>query len=248
MFKSISPSSAVRRLRRYATPAALLLALPAGGCGTVRNAVPPPVVASDYHERHPVVLAEAPHTIDVFPAPSGRLDTATSNRIAEFLTRYRRVGHGPITLLAPTGGPNAGASRLEIDAVRRGLAAHGVGGSIIVGTYPVADPSLAAPIRLSFQGIKAKVAGRCGEWPADLASGSSLEGWQNQSYWNFGCANQQTLAAQVADPRDLASPRGETDADIEMRMRPIGQIRKGTDPTTEWRTKAAQISSVGGGQ
>lgn len=238
---------AKRFARTSAAPLAILLTLPLGACG-VNRAVPPPVVAMDYHDRHPVVLADAPHTIDVFPPPTGsRLDSATASRIHDFVARYRRLGHGPISLLAPAGGPNAVVNRTGVDEVRRALAAGGVHGSIIVGSYPVADPSLAAPIRLTFQGIKAKVAGRCGEWPEDLASGSTLDGWQNTSHWNFGCANQATLAAQVADPRDLASPRGESEADIEMRMRSIGHVRKGEDPTTQWTNKASTISSVGGG-
>ncbi len=144
------------------------------------------------------------------------------------------------------GGPDGATSRLGVAEVRRALAANGVGGSVYVGTYPVTDPGLAAPIRLSFRGIKAKTANRCGDWPADLASGASLEGWQNQTYWNFGCANQTTLAAQVADPRDLVSPRGETASDIEIRMRGINKVRQGADPATTWQTKQSNISNVGG--
>jgi len=133
-----------------------------------------------------------------------------------------------------------------MDEVRRALAASGAGPSIYVGVYPVSDPNLAAPIRLSFTGIKAKVAGGCGEWPDDLASGASLDGWQNRTFYNFGCANQATLAAQVADPRDLAAPRAESPSDIETRMRAIARVRQGNDPSTAWTTKQSSISSVGG--
>ena len=225
---------------------ALALILPLGACG-VNRSLPPPDIAHDYRDRHPVVLADTDHTVDVFPpAVGGKIDVATTARVRDFVARYRRVGHGQITLLAPMGGPDGATSRLGIAEVRRALAANGVSGSVYVGTYPVTDPSLAAPIRLSFRGIKAKTATRCGDWPTDLASGSSLEGWQNQTYWNFGCANQTTLAAQVADPRDLVSPRGETASDIEMRMRGINKVRQGADPTTQWQTKQSNISSVGG--
>jgi pilus assembly protein CpaD len=224
---------------------ALALILPLGACG-VNRTLPPPDIAHDYHDRHPVVLADAEHTVDIFPpVATGRIDNSTTARVRDFVARYRRVGHGQITLLAPIGGPDGATSRQGVAEVRRALAANGVSGSVYVGTYPVSDPSLAAPVRLSFRGIKAKTANRCGDWPADLASGASLEGWQNQSYWNFGCANQTTLAAQVADPRDLVSPRGETASDIEMRMRGINKVRQGVDPTTQWVTKQSAISSVG---
>jgi pilus assembly protein CpaD len=230
-----------RPLRSRATVLCAAVVVPLSACG-VNRALPPPVAAYDYHDRHPVMMAEAPTTIDIFP--SVPLDNTTVGRIRDFVERYHRLGHGQITLLTPTGG-RAGASS-GADQVRRVLGALGVRASLYVGTYPVSDPNLAAPVRLSFRGIKAKVVDRCGEWPADLASGSSLQGWENSTYWNFGCANQQTLAAQVADPRDLTSPRAETPADVEMRMRGIEKVRKGTDPTTLWRQKAATISSVGG--
>jgi pilus assembly protein CpaD len=184
----------------------------------------------------------------VFPATfRGRVDPETQGRINEFVALYRQRGHGQITMLTPVGSPAAAASAGGAGAVRRALATGGLGGSIMTGTYPVSDPKLAAPIRLSFQALKAKVPGRCGEWPRDLASASSLDGWQNESYWNFGCASQSTLAAQVADPRDLPNPRGETPSDIELRMRNINKMRRGEDPSTIWRLKATDISSVGGG-
>ena len=91
----------------------------------------------------------------------------------------------------------------------------------IVDRYP-ADPYLAAPVRLSFLGLKAKVADRCGEWPKDLAIGSGAAvDWSNKPYWNFGCAYQSAFAAQVADPRDLVAPQGESPADTAMRTRAI---------------------------
>jgi pilus assembly protein CpaD len=102
-------------------------------------------------------------------------------------------------------------------------------------------------LRLSFEALKAKVANRCGEWPRDLASGTSLAGWQNESYWNFGCAEQSTFAAQIADPRDLLGPRGKTPSDIEMRMRAIDRLRSGQDLSTSWQVKGTSIGSVGGG-
>ena len=76
-----------------------------------------------------------------------------------------------------------------------------------------------------FQGIRAKVAHRCGDWPSDLASGSSTRGWENEPYWNFGCSQQSMLAAQVDDPRDLAAPRGEQPTDTQFRTRAITNVR-----------------------
>lgn len=226
---------------------ALLLLAPLGACSNVSRVLPPPVTPHDYHDRHPVVLTDSPHVIDIFPAGmNGRVDYTTEGRIRDFVARYHEFGHGPITLLAPVGGVNERTNSIGTSAVRHALANAGVRGNILAGTYPVTDPRLAAPIRLSFPSLKAKTGDRCGQWPRDLASGSSLDGWENQTYWNFGCASQATLSAQVADPRDLAGPRGMTPADVEMRMRGINRVRRGQDPTTIWQLKASSISNVGG--
>lgn len=239
-------SGKARRALRGGKILALLLTAPLGACG-VQRVLPPPVAPHDYHDRHPVVLADTPHVLDIFPADEhGSVDYATEGRIREFVARYRELGHGQVALLTPVGSAAAAHTSATVGAVRRALASAGLRGNILVGTYQVTDAHLAAPVRLSFQSLKAKVSGRCGEWPTDLASGTSLEGWQNQSYWNFGCASQQTLSAQIADPRDLASPRGETASDIEMRMRAINRVRRGEDPTTIWKLKPSSISNVGG--
>ena len=52
----------------------------------------------------------------------------------------------------------------------------------------------------------------CGRWPTDLARDDN-----NGNYENFGCASQNNLAAQVANPSDLLAPRGMTPIDSERR-------------------------------
>ena len=216
------------------------------GCGP-GHVKPPPATPYDYRDRHPVVLADTPYVVDLFPTViGGRIDYTTGGRIREFFDHYRRFGSGSVTVRRPVGSAGAKHTAATLSAVRRSLASAGLGGNIIVEDYRVLDPNLAAPLRLSFYGLKAKVSGRCGEWPTDLASGSSLEGWQNESWWNYGCATQQTLAAQIADPRDLAAPRGETPADTIARMRSIDRIREGKDPSTQWPKEEQNISKVGG--
>lgn len=236
-----------RGASRGARRAALfILVAPLAGCG-MNKVYAPRDPGFDYRDRHPVVLAESQTSIEVLPhAAAGELDTETRSRLHGFVAQYRRFGHGMITMLAPSGGADPRGAKRSLELVRRFLDQEGVGAMIYVGVYPVRDPALAAPVRLSFTGVKAEVAGRCGEWPDDLASGSSLDGWQNYTFWNFGCANQATLSAQLADPRDLVSPRGETPQDIETRMRAINKVRAGADPSTGWATKSGSISGVGG--
>lgn len=216
-----------------------------GGCGTDRI-VRPSVTPDDYHARHPIVLADARTSLDVFPATGqGRLDRHTAKQIFAFAAQYRELGRGPVLVLMPRIG-RRGDPRSLIADIRASLAAGGAHGGVEVSTYPVADPGLASPVRLSFVGVKAKVASQCGQWPSDLGPGTNVDGWDNKTYWNFGCATQQMIAAQTSDPRDLVTPRGEEPSDTLVRARGIESIRKGTDPATKWIVQNTNIGAVGG--
>lgn len=224
----------------------LLLALSLGACATP-HPVPPPVTPYDYKDRHPIVLSETPIVLDVFPkSAGGGIDSETADRLKTFSRKYAEYGRGPIIMATPVG-PEGPRKMMQEKgaAILRNLEANGVR-DVKVTEYPIADPKLAAPIRLTFTGMRSKVADRCGLWPRDLASGTSFDGWQNETYWNFGCATQNLIATQVSDPADLVSPRGMTPADIEMRMHGIGKLRQGSDPATGWTGKAGSISGVGG--
>jgi pilus assembly protein CpaD len=212
------------------------------GCGT--DYVSTSITLDDYHERHPIVLAQTPTALDVFPVGVGKLDAQSVDDIRAFAARYRAMGNGRILILAPSIGGYG--IRANVDEIRRVLVSTGLKGSIGLGSYPVADPSLASAIRLSFRGLKAEVVSRCGQWPRDLASGSSTETWKNESYWNFGCATQSMLAAQVDDPRDFARARTLGPSDVQMRLRAINDVRQGADPGTGWATQLTAIGQVGG--
>ena len=198
--------------------------------------------AMDYHERHPIVLGKGVTTLDLFPV-GGRLDTLSVDKLKAFSQRFREFGSSEVTILTPAGDAYGAKVAQEI---RRSLYANGLRGYVAVGSYPVADPAIASPVRLVFQGLKAHVADKCGQWTTDLASGSSLETWKNESYPNFGCATQSALAAQVDDPRDLVQARGSTAPDEEMRLRAIQAVRKGTDPGTAWKIQNTTIGQIGG--
>jgi pilus assembly protein CpaD len=214
------------------------------GClSGVQYASDNPVDVSDYHEAHPIVLAKTTTALDLFPV-GGRIDELSADKIRGFAERYRAFGQGEVMILTPAG--DASSSSVVPD-IRRRLYAAGLRGYVAVGTYPIEDRGLASPVRLVFRGLKAKVASQCGLWPTDLASGSSIDGWKNNSYPNFGCATQSALAAQIDDPRDVVQARGSTPPDEAMRLRAIQQVRKGADPGTDWKTQNTPIGQVGGG-
>ena len=147
------------------------------------------------------MVAAAPTSVDLYPV-GGALDARSRANIRAFVERYRHYGSGAVTIQTPVGtNPNS----IAVYEVRRALFAAGVKGRVAVGAYLPPNDDAAPPVRVSFTGLKAIVPTKCGQWPEDLASGSSVEGWKNEPYSNFGCATQSTIAAQVDDPRDFVT-------------------------------------------
>jgi pilus assembly protein CpaD len=223
---------------RWTLAAAAASAL--SGCG-VQYASSDPAFPGDFQERHPIVVAAAPTSVDLYPV-GGALDERSIANIRAFAERYRHYGSGEVLIETPAGAnPNSRA----VHEVRRALFAAGVRGRVAFGAYLPPNDGAAAPVRVSFTGLKAIVPTKCGQWPEDLASGSSVEGWKNEPYSNFGCATQSMIAAQVDDPRDFVQPRALGPSDVAMRTRAIEAVRAGQDPSTDW--KKAVLIPIGGG-
>jgi pilus assembly protein CpaD len=203
----------------------------------------------DVRERHPIVLRDAPRSLDVFVGRSGGgLDARQSEDVVDFAREYRRSGKGGLVAQVPSGARREMAAHDTLNGIRSALARGGVSGhALSVRTYPVADQNLASPIRLTFASLQAGLPHDCGQWPSDTGVSNIKDDMSNEPYWNFGCSSQATLAAQVADPIDLVRSRSEGRPDIAKRMGAIAKIRDGKDPSTQYRQETPQInSSVGG--
>jgi pilus assembly protein CpaD len=216
-----------RRLARIATAAALVAtASLVASCGTTRpdrqttNSIP-----DDYRTRHPITLAEAEHNLDV-PIGAGEhaLTPSTRDLIKGFGQDYASLSRSTLTIAVPRNAANSAAAANVRAQVRRVLTTQGIPASRIVMTSyesPVADAS--APIKLSFVAVTA-MTDECGQWPSDLVMGSTVV--DNKNYENFGCASQQNLAAQIANPGDLVGPRGMTPIDAANRSSVISVYRE----------------------
>lgn len=224
---------------------ALLIGIAVSACAPDRT-VTGSAYPMDYRERHPIVLAHAPHDLDVFASPSG-LDQRHREDIRSFAAEYRRKGEGYITAHIPEGPKMGVPSKRAFSAVVAALADSGVPRSRVRAVpYAVDDPTVAAPIRLSFTRIQAKVAGRCGLWPQDLGVSDVRFNARNEPYWNHGCAYQANFAAQVADPVDLVRGREEGRVDTIRRMNNIDKLRSAQDPSTSWRAEDDTINKTFG--
>jgi pilus assembly protein CpaD len=231
---------------KWKLAALLTLAAPLAACSGADRIVTSSIGPQDYRVRHPIELKQARASLEVLPeVRAGDLDRRTRAQVKQFAQEYRVKGSGEISIALPQSGPSGGEARAALPGLRKALAAGGAHGYVSVSSYPVANPALAAPVRLSYSTIVAETPSRCGQWPNDLASGSSVNGWQNTEYWNFGCSTQQMMATQVADPRDLVGPAAETPPDSKILGRSIDAVRQGKDPGTTWLTQNTNISGLG---
>ena len=199
-------------------------------------------LGQDVASRHPIAVRDE-NAVLTIPVAS-QLDAESRMKIATFASVWRQDRGRQIEMRMPTRGPHDKVTRAQFDRIRHQLVAEGVRGSVHLMRVPVIAGE-APVILMRFTRIKADVVSRCGLWPDDLASASSLSGWDNEPYANFGCAYQTMMAVQTADPRDLAAMRAPSPIDGEMRARALGSIRRGQDPAVGWGTKAPGIGGAG---
>jgi pilus assembly protein CpaD len=200
-----------------------------------------------YTQRHPIVLSEGAERLDlpVGAGPRGLTERQKVD-IRAFAANWRQNGRGPIGIVTPAAGPSARAAKYAAPEIRHTLASAGVPATAIIVSRYRSEEGGVAPVKLGFVKLKAQVPHPCGAWPEDLGYGGDFYGsTQNRDYWNFGCATQQNLAAQVADPEDLARPHAESPVYAARRQKVIESYREGTDTAVQIEN-SAKISSVGG--
>jgi pilus assembly protein CpaD len=201
----------------------------------------------DVRQRHPVAIREGEHTVDfLIGVDRGGLLPAQRAEVVGFANSWQQEATGGIVIDLPAGTPNARAAADTLNEVKTILTAAAVPArAIVVRRYHPPDPSKLATLKLSYPKMMAQ-AGPCGQWPRDI--GPSYQGGDtyNRPYWNFGCSQQQNLAAMVDDPSDLLQPRAETSPSAQRRTMVFDKYRKGESTATNYaNTKDGKISDVG---
>lgn len=216
----------------------LTLAIAISGCAGSPDGMTTSAIKDDYRQRHPIVLTEKEHNIDIPVAASDRrLTTGMRDTVRGFVQDYRTHASGTIEILSPRGSINSAAASILRQQIHRELVANGIRSTRIVDSYYSAgDTGDSAPIRLRFTATTAAT-NSCGQWPDDLADNAI----DNQNYYNFGCATQHNLAAQVASPTDLVAPRASSPIDTDQRSKVIDNYRNGSV-----RTSTATLGGFGG--
>jgi pilus assembly protein CpaD len=201
---------------------------------------------SDYRLRHPIVVREKDHTVELLVGDSrGALTPEQRADVLAFAQAWRREATGGIVVMVPVGTRNAAAAGGVVREVQSIFAAVGIpANGVAMRSYRPPDPRRLATVKLNYPRMTAE-AGPCGLWPSDI--GPTTEGYRlNKPYWNHGCATQRNLAAMVANPADLVQPRGETPPYGWRRSVVIDAYRKGEQTSSKApNNEAAKISDVG---
>ena len=218
--------------RHAATRAILAVAIAASvlaGCAR-RDSITVGSVPDDYRTNHPIIVAEQEEKIDL---PVGVGDHAMSRiqrtALDGYMSYYDASAGAPVTILYPVGSANAVAASLVAADIAGYIHSRGVsGGRVVSMPYEAGAAEASPPIRVSYRRMKAST-GECGRWPDNI-----VDTTDNKHYANFGCAYQNNLAAQIANPADLLGPRAPGDIDAENRGNALTDY-KGRDVSGSFR-------------
>ena len=185
----------------------------------------------DAEQRHPIEIekARAVLTLNV-PGNAQGLNVYQKDRVRHFIGLWRNEGSGKIAVSGNNRGALEGLRDLLIERV------------VPVGAVEVVRHDANQPgIKLSFARYVAE-GPKCGKFPSNLAKDSA-----NTEYENFGCAQQHNLAALIANPKDLVTPRDQvdwTDADRRDFIYRAWLGGRNTAGDTSNTNKAGTISDV----
>ncbi len=155
------------------------------------DAVHHPAQAS---ENYPITLVKGPQTLEI-ASSHGTLQPTQINAVAGFVHRALQAGVTPMTVSRPSGGGNSARVAGEVASlmVNQGVRRE----NVRFVTYP---GSANGPVRITYVSSYAKTK-KCGNWSKDLTETDN-----NTQYPNLGCAVQNNIAAEIANPETIVSP------------------------------------------
>ena len=187
-------------------------------------------------EQFTAKVTKTPDQILLAPHADG-LSAAQIAALTDLVDRWRNAGAGSLLIQAPSHG--GGSAFRTATAVQLQFESLGVPeNSIRLEGYTGADHP-GAPIVVAFDRYEAKALACGRDWQSFTRSAS------NDPNSNFGCAVTANMAALVANPADLVTPRASDPADAQRREAVITKYRAGAITSTAHDDQAdAAISDV----
>ena len=171
-------------------------------------------------EQFPLKADETPGQIRLAAHPTG-LSPAQRAAVEAMADRWLQDGGGVVTIRVPTTGVDPRAADVTSGETAELLQAAGVPGEKIRRIGYDASGDGVAPIVVAYTTYQAEIP-RCG-----LKWGNLSSNGKNKPMDNFGCAVSANMAAQIADPADIAGPRSSDPTDAGRRTTVIDKYRQG---------------------
>jgi len=223
-------------MRASAAPLLLSLLI-LGACATEKGqGNPEPVTPS---ERYSIDVHSAPEELKLAPHAAG-LSPTQEAALSDFVRRWMLAEGGDITVKAPEHGADRASNYRSVTEARDYLIDRGVSArQVHIASYDPGDDQN-APIVVGYLRYQAK-GPVCGQEWGDLSAESD-----NREYNNFGCSMTANIAAEVANPADLVSPREMDPADAQRRQNVTDLYRKGQITSTQKDPQADATFSKAG--
>lgn len=158
--------------------------------------------------------------------------------LTTFADTWRSADGGEVIVQVPVGGPDPGAVSRSGESTRSFLVEQGVPASAVRLLGYDAKGDVAAPLVVGFLRYAVNIPA-CGQSWTNIAHSMT-----NQPQPNFGCAVTANIAAQIANPADLATPRTLDPADAQRRAVVLDKYRKGELTSSEADEKAKGTLSL----
>ena len=212
------------------------------GCATDTKAPKAGTEAVLPTEQYTLKAEAVPGEIRLAAHPTG-LSEGQRAALADLADHWLQDGGGPVTIHVPGAGVDPRAADITSGEAAELLRSMGVPGEEIRRVGYDAPPGPGpAPIVVAYATYEAVVP-RCGQSWENLSTNG-----QNKPYKNFGCSIAANMAAQIADPADIAGPRAEDPTDAGRRTTVIDKYRQGEATAGAADSNASgTISSLGSG-
>jgi pilus assembly protein CpaD len=166
----------------------------------------------DVRTHHPVGFTAQTETLFVEVGPNGNgLSSNQENDVLRFIERYKAESSGALRIAAPKSARGHLTASHSMRQVEQIVENSGIDPRAVQVSRLSGQSRYGPAIKLDYD-REIAVPPECGDWSDDLG-----ENRERLPYNNFGCATQRNFALNVANARDLHSPRQETPASAERR-------------------------------
>lgn len=190
-----------------------VMAVAVAACGRATDPNMTASVSTDYRKTHPILVGESERKLHLMiGSDDSNLAFPDQRRVEAFAESFLASGAHVLTVHKPQGAHNQHGIERVLPNVLKQLKKSGVRGHHVkVASYALRHEQEAGALHLTYRSLTASVH-QCGTWEEDIT-----DTFENRNYQNLGCASQANFAAQLADPKDLVTPRAPSPVDAEQR-------------------------------